>query len=72
VPLAIVTEAAVTPEPEMMIFAGEAKLVPVSVTGTLVPGAPEEGLMEVKVGVREVTVNVRARVVWLFPVTVTL
>jgi len=52
VELLIVTPEGVTPVPEMLIVRGETKFVPISVTGTLAPGAPEEGLMEERVGVK--------------------
>ena len=63
---------AVTPEPEILSVTGKTKFVPVSMTGTLAPGAPDDGLTEVRVGAKDVTVNVRARVVPVDAVTVTL
>lgn len=72
VPLTTDTLEAVTPEPEMLRITGETKFVPVSVTGTLTPGAPEEGLTDVKVGAEDMTVNVRDRLVTEAVVTLTL
>ena len=44
---------AVTPALPVAIFIGAAKLVPVSVTLTVVPGAPLLGLIDVRVGIVE-------------------
>ena len=61
-----------TPEPEMLRVAPEMKFVPVSVTGTLAPGAPEEGLIDVRVGVRFRTVKVTEPLFPLVVVTLTV
>lgn len=45
-----VTDATVTPSPETWTMGFQAKLVPLSVTITVVPAAPTEGLMPESVG----------------------
>jgi len=56
----------------MLIVTGETKFVPISVTGTLAPRKPEEGLTEVNPGAAPVTVNVFDRLVLPDVVTLTL
>lgn len=46
-----------------LTVAPEAKFVPVSVTFTFVPGAPEFGLRDVRVGVDELMLNVTGALV---------
>lgn len=62
---------AVTPPPETVTAVAPAKLVPLSVTGTLVPLAPALGEMEVRSPGGMITVNVTALLVPAGVVTVT-
>ncbi len=61
----LITLTLLTVTPELLTFtvAGETKLVPVSVTGTVAPCAPLVGLVEVRVGAAEVTAKVTAKLV---------
>ncbi len=72
--MALTTVTLLTDTPVLLIFtvAPETKFVPVRVTGTVVPSAPLFGLIEVRVGPVEVTVNVTALLVPAVVVTVTL
>ena len=61
-----------TPGLETFKEAPERKLVPVRVTGTLVPCVPLDGLTAVRVGVAELMVKMAGEVVPLEVETVTL
>ena len=70
--LTTVTPLTVTPTPLTFTLAPATKFVPVSVTGTLVPTVPLDGLTELSAGAGGFTVKVTLLLVPPLVVTVTV